>query len=247
VSALAGRIEAVEAWLHETQRETVEARLAAQAPLNESLEARLAGLEATTAAGTTDIDRLAALAPRVEALETGLAEAQHNRPEAPLTAQAPLNESFEARLIELETLTAAHTADIDRVAALAARVETLERDLLETQHRGIEELRADHELLSQVQQRLSSFEAKAAEAAGADDRVFALASRVDSLEESLTTNQATEARLSEILERISDRVEAIDARLARTEHTATASDQRLRTMAESILDRASDQSGDSRR
>ena len=120
-----------------------------------------------------------------------------------------------------------------------------------------------------MEQRLSELEIAATEAARGDDRVYALAARVDVLETSLQEtqrktvereplehalvaldaatveasriNQAIEARLGEILEQLSNRVEAIDTRLAATEHSASDSDTRLRMMAESILERTSDQ------
>jgi DNA repair exonuclease SbcCD ATPase subunit len=279
VSALAARVDAVEMSLQETQRQSAEALVAAPAPLDESIEARLAHLEAGAGPTATDVDRLSALAARVEALETGLQETQRRGVEELRAEQELVKELLEHRLSELEA--AAAERQVKSVEELRGeqelvkglfeqRLDALETSLQETQRKSVEELRVEQELIKELlEQRLSGLEATAAEAARSDDRVFALAARVDALETSLQeiqrksveqeplerriaaldaatseasrSNQAIETRLGGILEQLSNRVESIDTRLAATEHSASVSDTRLRTMAESILDRASDQ------
>jgi hypothetical protein len=142
--------------------------------------------------------------------------------------------------------------------------------LQETQRRTVEELRIEQELIKELlEQRLSGLEAAAADAARGDDRAFALAARVDALEtglqetqrksveeealgqrlagidaaitETSRSSQATESRLGARLEELSTRIEKVDVRLAAAEQSASASGERLRMMAELLLDRTSNQ------
>ena len=64
------------------------------------------------------------------------------------------------------------------------------------------------------------------------------------MNEALRDNEAIEARLRALLEELRQRVDSVDTRLAAAEYSASTSVERLRTMAESILDRTSDQTSD---
>ena len=87
-------------------------------------------------------ETVSALAARVEALETRLEEAQREAED--LTPSGPaMSESIEGRLAELEAASTAGGTDVDRLSALAARVEALETSVQETQRRGVAELRAE--------------------------------------------------------------------------------------------------------
>ena len=189
VSALAARIQAVETRLDETERDT-QAPLAAGAALSESLEARLTELEAVSAAGATDVDRLSALAARVEALEMSVQETQRRGVEELRAEQASMKQLLEQRLSGLEAAAAEAAEGEDRAQALATRVDRLETSLQETQRRNVEELRIEQELIKELlEQRLSDLEGAAAEAARGDDRAYALAARVETLETSLQETQ----------------------------------------------------------
>ena len=181
--------------------------------LNESLETRLAELEETTTTAATGLDRLSALAARVEALETNLQEVQRRSVEE-LRAEQELNrEVLEQRLSDVEEATAAEaTRGEDRVYTLAGRVEVLEISLNEAQHKIAEQER--------LEARLAALEVATSEAS--------------------RTQEAIEARLGDVVERLSARVGSVDTRLAVAEHRASASDERLRAMAQSILERGPD-------
>ncbi len=269
VSALAARVEALETRLEEAQRQAEDPTPAGPA-LSESIEGRLAELEAASAAGGTDVDRLSALAARVEALETSVQETQRRGVAELRAEQASMKEVLEQRLSGLEAAAAEAAEGEDRASALAARVDALEMSLQETQRRSVEELRIEQELIKELlEQRLSGLEAAAAEAARGDDRAYALAARMDALEtglqetqrksveeeafgqrlagidaaitETSRSSQATESRLGATLEELSMRIEKVDVRLAAAEQSASASGERLRMMAELLLDRTSDQ------
>ena len=269
VSALAARVEALETRLEEAQRQAEDPTPAGPA-LSESIEGRLAELEAASAAGGTDVDRLSALAARVEALETSVQETQRRGVAELRAEQASMKEVLEQRLSGLEAAAAEAAEGEDRASALAARVDALETSLQETQRRSVEELRIEQELIKELlEQRLSGLEAAAAEAARGDDRAYALAARMDALEtglqetqrksvqeeafgqrlagidaaitETSRSSQATESRLGATLEELSMRIEKVDVRLAAAEQSASASGERLRMMAELLLDRTSGQ------
>ncbi len=229
VSALAQRVDAVETGLLET-RQAAEANLAQPAPPNEALEARLAKLEAS--AGR--LDDLEASERRLVALE-----------------------AFEQRLAGLEAAAAEAASAKERLIPLAGRVEALEASLKETRGKSVER--------EPLEQRLVGLEAATAEATKANDHLAQLAGQVQALDASLRKMrrarvdpkaleqrlvgleaaagdavigiEALGARFEETLERLSQRVESIDARLVVAEQRASSSDERLRAMAESILER----------